>query len=156
MRRILFVSLLLAIAAWAQDGYRQLSYFVDPFGNAGSFWAVTHAGKPYTVLKLKSPDVPGEANFAFNDGVLSEFEKKVTELHKMPNPLKSDGFQVVWSTQFGDASVRTLVGRMNGVKLKVIQIEQKPEGGAKAEHQVSIDQCYSEFTSALRKARKKK
>ncbi len=133
-----------------------LSQFVDTYGNTGSFWTLTYQGKSYTLLKLKSPEKEGDANFAFDAASLVEFEQKVAELRKAPNNLKSDGFQVLWSKSFGDATVSTLVARFKGLKVKLIKIAQKPEGKPATEHDISIDrEAYSAFQSALHKARKK-
>ncbi len=155
MRKWLILLVLLVIGvATAQDSFTQVSYFADPYGNTASFWRVQYQGKPYQVLKIKSSDRVGEADFAFDTTRLAEFEAKVAELKRTPNTLKADGFQIVWSSQFGDGHVRTLLGRLNGMKVKLIQIEQNKEGQPKAEHQICMDQCYADFNRALQKLKK--
>ncbi len=123
MRKISLIfmfCLLICGTVFGEDSVSKISNFVDPFGNQGSFWQVSYKGKPYKVLKLKSPDRNGEADFAFDDVTLSDFEDHVAEMKRTPNTLKADGFKVLWSRQFGDASVRTILGRLNGVKVKMI------------------------------------
>jgi len=153
----LFLCLCLVALAWpalAEESVQQVSYFADPYGNTGSFWKVSYQGKNYRVLKLKSSDREGEADFVFDEASLKEFETRIAELKRSNKKLKSDGFDVLWSHQSGEATVRTLVGRLHGVSVKMVQVTQKKEGSPEREHQVSIDQCYSELTSALNKFKK--
>ena len=148
MLRTFLLVLLLALPVWAQDSVSQISYWGDAFGNQGSFWKVIIQGKPYLALKLKSPDKPGDANLVLDRELFLELEKRAAELHRLPNPLKSDGFQVVWSKKSGDATVRTMLARFQGIKVKVLQIEEK-----KVEHQITLDKSYNDFTRALKKAK---
>jgi len=83
--------------------------------------------------------------------LFSELEVKAAELKATPNPLKADGFRVLWSKHSGDSKVRTLLGRWNGIKVKMIQVEENKNG--KFEHQITIDESYQDFTRALKKAR---
>ena len=106
------------------------------------------------MLKLDSPDHPGDADFVFEEGVLKEFESKVGELRRASNPLKQDGFQILWSKQSGDANLHTMIGRIHGIKLKIIQIDQQKPGQPKSEQQITLDQSYSDFNNALRKLKR--
>lgn len=151
---ILILLAMLTSLVFAQAVSR-ISYFADPFGNTGSFWKVSFEGRDYRVLKIKSSDKPGEADFAFENGeALTEFETRAGQLYRGRNPLKKDGFQVVWSREFGDATLRTVFARLNGINVKLIQVTQIKEHEGKFEHQLALDQCYSEFAAALKKARK--
>ena len=157
MRRLwilLLLCLLVGGAALAETSADRVSYFADPFGNTASFWRINFQGKPYKLLKIKSSDRAGEADYLFDQATLAEFEEKVAELRRAPNNLKADGFQVLWSRQSGDATVRTMLGRLNGAKAKLIQIEQNKAGQARSEHQICLDQCYSDYTRALQKLKK--
>lgn len=142
------LALLLVSPLWAQDSVSQISYWSDAFGNQGSFWKVIIQGKPFLALKIKSPDKPGEANLVLDRELFLELEKRAGELHRLPNLLKNDGFQVVWSKQSGDSTVRTILARFKGLKVKLLQIEEK-----KVEHQITLDKNYSDFTRALNKVR---
>ena len=157
MKRLLLMLLLLVGAvgvAVAEDSVTRVSYFADPYGNNASFWTIVYQGKPYSILKIKSPEKTGEADFLFDDAGLAEFESKVAELRRTPNQLKADGFKVLWSTSFGEGTVKTLLGRLNGIKVKLIQVTQRKANQAETEHQVSIDECYSNYSSALSKLKK--
>lgn len=152
MRKFLLILLyLLTTAAWAQDEITQISFFSDKFGNHASFWKVVAQGKTYVALKLKSPDKDGEATVVLDKALFLELEEKAAELKAAPNSLKADGFRVLWSKDSGHSKVRTLLGRWNGVKVKMIQVEENKNG--KFEHQVMLDESYLDFTRALKKAR---
>ena len=153
MRKLLaiFLLALFSNAAMAEDSIIQVSRFSDPYGNTGSFWNVQYQGKPYKLLKLKSSDQNGEADYVFDAKTLTEFEEKVAEMRRTPNSLKADGVQVLWSHSFADATVRTMFGRLNGMKVKLIQIEQTKAGQPKSEHRISLDQSYREYSAALLK-----
>jgi hypothetical protein len=153
---LIVLFLLVGAPARAEDAVTRISYFADPYGNNGSFWRVTYQARPYHVFKVKSPDKTGEADFLFDDATLTEFENKVSELRRTPNPLKADGFQVLWSVTSGDATVKTLHGRLNGVKVKMIQVVQRKPNEPEREHQICMDECYPAFTSALQKLKRAK
>jgi len=153
MFRVLVLLLLLITPALCQDAVEQVSYWADPFGNQGSFWKVTIHGKTYVALKIKSPDKPGEANLVLDRELFQELEKRAGELHRLPNPLKNDGFQVVWSKQSGDATVRTLLARFQGIKVKLLQVEENKGAEGKFEHQITLDKSYNDFARAYNKLR---
>ncbi len=153
IRKLLLLFLLISCCG-AELATSQISYFNDPYGNRGSFWKVTYEGKRYDVLKIKSPDKEGEADIVLSEDQLGELEVKVGELKRSRNPLKNEGFQVLWNLQAGDAQVRTLYAQINGVKVKVLQVEQNKAGSPKSEHQVCIDECYGDFNRALQKLRR--
>lgn len=148
MRKILLFICLLVLPVWAQEEITQVSYFGDQFGNQASFWKVVVKGKTYVALKLKSPDKTGEATVVLDKAQLAELEGKVAELKTTPNALKADGIQVLWSKDAGDSKVSVLLGRWQGVKVKMIQVEEN-----KLEHQITLDKSYNDFTRALKKAK---
>ncbi len=150
MRKIFLLFCLLLVPVWAQE-MTQLSYFSDPFGNQGSFWKMVTQGKTYVAFKVKSHDKPGEATIFLTQALLAEMEQKVAELKAAPNPLKADGFQVVWSKDSGDSKVSTILGRWQGVKVKLVQVVENKNG--KFEHQIVLDKSTNDFLRALKKTR---
>ncbi len=151
-RFLLIVTLiLLALPLSAENSVRRISYFSDPYGNTGSFWLVHYEGKKLGVFKIKSPDRDKEADYVLTEADQAEFESRVAQLKRTSNNLKADGFQVLWTATYGDATVKTLLGRLNGVKVKLIQVTQKKTDEPEREHQISIDECYYDFTAALQK-----
>ena len=151
MRSVILLFCLLMAPVQAQDEITQVSYWSDQFGNQGSFWKVVVQGKTYVALKLKSPEKAGEANVVLDKTLMTELEQRAQQLKALPNNLKSDGFQVVWSKDSGDSKVRTLFGRWQGIKVKLIQVEENKDG--KKEHQISLDKGYTDFQRALKKAK---
>ena len=148
----LLTLLVAGLGAWAEDSIQKVSFFSDPYGNTGSFWIVQYQGKPYRVLKLKSPDREGEADYVFeNSAALNEFEQRVQELRATPNTLKADGFKVLWSQHFADATVQTVLARLNGLKVKMVQVTQEKANEPKREHQITMDQTYAGYSGALNK-----
>lgn len=148
MRKILLIFCLLLAPARAQEEITQLSYFNDQFGNQASFWKVVVQGKTYVAFKLKSSDRTGEATVVMDKPLFDEFEQKVGQLKTASNPLKTDGIQVLWNKNSGEARVSTMLGRWNEIKVKLIQVEEN-----KLEHQVTIDKSYGDFTRAVKKAK---
>ncbi len=144
-RRWILAFLVLSLAAALAENV-QLSSFADAYGNTASFWAADYRGKNYVLLKLKSKNRQGDADFVFTPGALAEFDRAVVTLEQTPNPLKADGYQELWSQKAGDATVRTLLGRLNGVNVKLIQVQQKD-----VTHQICMDKIFGAYREALKK-----
>lgn len=151
MRKILLFLCLLYASGWAQEEITQVSSWSDPFGNQASFWKLIVRGKTYLALKVKSPEKPGEAHVVLDKNLLDQFEQKVMELKSTPNSLRSDGLRVLWTQDVGDSKLRTLLGRWQGIKVKLVQVEENKNG--KFEHQITVDGNFGDFARALKKAR---
>lgn len=147
--------ILLTVAGWSEDSVTRISGFQDEFGNQGSFWIVTYQGKNIPLLKLKSADREGDADIALSDDRLAKFEAMLGQLRRSRNTMRSEGFQIQSSLESGEANLRSLHVLYHGARLRMLQIEQTPEGQARREHQVSIDRNYSELNSALQKLKRK-
>lgn len=151
MRKILLIICFLCAPGWAQDEIIQVSSWSDPFGNQASFWRLVVQGKTYVALKIKSPEKPGDSHVVLDSKLLDDLEQKVGELKSTPNVLKSDGLRVLWSRDSGESKIRTLLGRWQGIKVKLLQVEENKNG--KFEHQITLDRNYADFARALKKAR---
>lgn len=150
---ILSVFGLLLIPAQCEDSFNRLSNCVDQWGHLASFWDARVNNKDYKVLKLKSSDKQGEADFVFKDFTLDEFESKLGEFKLAQNKQKQVGATVYFSTHYADARLNLIFANINGVKVKAVQVVQEKAGQGKQEHAFTIDKNYGEFLKALKKAK---
>ncbi len=149
-----FLLLCLPLSVWCEESVQRISGFQDKFGNQGSFWLIHYQGQRVPLLKLKSADREGDADFVFKEGSLASFESMLQQLRRSRNTMKKDGFEVLTSLPSSEATLRSLHVRYQGLRLKMLQIEQQPVGSAKREHQVSVDSNFAEVQSALQKLKR--
>jgi hypothetical protein len=148
---LLFLLCCLPLAGWGEESVRRISGFQDNFGNQGSFWLIHYQGQRVPLLKLKSADREGDADFVFKEGSLASFESMLQQLRRSRNTMKKEGFDVLASLPSNEATLRCMHVRYQGLRLKMLQIEQVPAGSPKREHQISLDSNFAEVQSALQK-----
>ena len=149
--------LLLAASVSAQESaIVNLSRFQDGWGNTGGFWQVTYGRPDYLVLKIKNHEKEGAADIVFTREQLKQFEDNLLALKQARNTLKDDGFQVTSSITSGDAVQHMLLVRLNGVKLKTVQVVQQKAGEAKQDHHLGLStESYYDIKKAVKTARRK-
>ena len=153
LRTFCFLVLMTSLAI--SDGVFNLASFQDGWGNTGGFWQVSANGQDYLVLKLRSKDKKGEADIVFTREQFDEFEENLRELKQQHNSLKSDGYEVGKTITSGDAVQNTIFARINGIKVKMVQVVQR-KSGEKFEHSLAINpDSYRDLQLAMKTVRRK-
>jgi hypothetical protein len=156
MRKVLriFGVLILLTGLTLADGVTNVASFQDGWGNTGGFWQVSVNGETYLVLKLRSKDKKGEADIVFTREQFDEFEENLRELKQAHNSLKRDGYEVGKTIHSGDAMQNTIFARINGVKVKTIQVIQT-KNGEKRDHSLALSaDSYKDIKLAIKKVRR--
>ncbi len=150
----LLLPLLLLSAHAESAGIENLANFQDGWGNTGGFWRVTYNDQSYLVLKIRNKDKKGAADIVFDEEKLNQFEANLLKLKRARNTLKNDGFLVNDVIHSGESVQHMVIARLNGAKLKTVQVVQHKDG-TKLDHSIALTQeSYNEIKLAIKKVRR--
>lgn len=154
LKLILILPYLFFIAHAETAGIENLANFQDGWGNTGGFWQVNYNGQTYLVLKIQNKDKEGAADIVLDQEKLDQFEANLLQLKKAHNSLKNDGFKVTDAIASGDAVLHMVIARINGAKLKTVQVVQQKDG-VKHDHSIALTQdSYNDIKMAIKKVRR--